>query len=625
MTVTSEPGEQIPFSFVTTERTLTTTEGAPVWPIRHQSDREVLRTIANSFGGTVVECRNPIVRKLTGNGEVIALGKEVVEEAELYAHLTLRECVVASNLRDLRHMGTDSVVVTTENLVNEELLHVLNEECPETNSVGLIYAATLPELRQQVLVRSAAAHFSNSGSAAAAPLVQRIDLLSTIPISSTVTPEWQLLGAEATPEEMKLALSAGAGVLSLVSHSDGMDAPLTNDAVLCAVPGARASNAPLSGSPACIVTGVCYRRHEPVHVALASGFLIFPEIIKARIMVADLCWGLLPPQDVVDPAWGVGRRLLENCSIGAFITGWEIMRSSLQLIAPLSDAIANGTPVGKALAEQRASEGWKKFARRMCLIGDPRVCVPTPAEPLILDSQPEYEFREKRSLKAGAVEFLRAYVTLARQITVGTYDDHADEVLSALSIYQKALWTNAELERTADAPGPILREAFVKFVLGRFGVAYPIWHQFADDWTSLEPKSCYACRRRADVTKYYLCIPGAAARRVTNCQSCGTVEDVPINTNLTFSVASDGEVKLNGMLPAGQSVGGLMLETSLPDQRRVFRWPNDENGKLVRTFRAAPPWPAGPIRVSVFIILEDCEFISIGWQCRGERVVSAEA
>jgi hypothetical protein len=90
-------------------------------------------------------------------------------------------------------------------------------------------------------------------------------------------------------------------------------------------------------------------------------------------------------------------------------------------------------------------------------------------------------------------------------------------------------------------------------------------------------------------------------------------------------VASDGEVKLNGMLPAGQSVGGLMLETSLPDQRRVFRWPNDENGKLVRTFRAAPPWPAGPIRVSVFIILEDCEFISIGWQCRGERVVSAEA
>jgi hypothetical protein len=623
MTVTSEPGEQIPFSFVTTERTLTTTESTPVWPIRHQSDLEVLRTIANSFGGTIFECRNPMVRKLSGDGKVIALGGEGIEEAKLYAHLTLRKCVVASDLRRLRRMGTDSVVVTTEDRVNEALLQVLSEECPEGDSVGLIYAATLPELRQQVLIRSAAAYFS--GSAAAAPLVQRIDLLSTIPINSAVTPDWHLLGAEATPEEMKQALSAGAGVLSLVSHSDGMDAPLTNNAVLCAVPGARANNAPLSDSPACIVTGTCYRRHEPVHVALASGFLIFPDIIKARIMVADLCWGLLPPLGVVHPAWGVGRRLLENCSIGAFITGWEIMRSSLQLIAPLSDAIANGTPVGKALAEQRASEGWKKFARRMCLIGDPRVCVPIPAEPLILDSQPENEFSKKRSLKAGAVEFLRAYVTMARQIIAGTYDDHADEVLSAVSVYQKALWTKAELERTADAPGPILREAFVKFVLGRFGVAYPIWHQFADDWTSLEPKSCYACQRRADVTKYYLCIPGAAARRVTNCQSCGTVEDVPLDMNLTFSVASDGEVKLNGTLPAGQSVGGLMLETSLPDQRRVFRWPNDENGELARTLRAAPPWPAGPIRVSVFIISEDCEFISLGWQCRGERVVSAEA
>lgn len=623
MIVTSQSGE-IPFSFVTTETTLATAEGTPVWPIRHQSDLEVLRTIANSFGGTVAECRNPIVRKLSGNGEVIALGKEVEAEAELYAHLTRRKCVVASNFRDLRRLGTDAVVVTTEDWVNEELLQILSEESPQTNSVGLIYAAALPELRQQVLLRSAAAYFSHS-DLAAVPLVQRIDLLSTTPISYTVTPEWQLLGAEATPEEMKLALSAGAGVLSLISHSDGMDAPLTKDAVLCAVPGARAGNAPLSASPACIVTGVCYRRHEPVDVALASGFLIFPDIIKARIMVADLCWGLLPPLDVVHPAWGMGRRLLENYSIGAFITGWEIMRSSLQLIAPLSDAIANGTPVGKALAEQKTSEGWKKFARRMCLIGDPRVCVPEPSEPLILDSHHEYEFSEKRSLKAGAVEFLRAYVTLAREITIGTYDDHADEVLSAVSVYQKALWTNAQLEHTADAPGPILREAFMKFVLGRFGVAYPIWHQFADDWTSLEPKSCYACQRRADVTKYYLSIPGAAARRVTNCQSCGTVEDVPIDVHLTFSVASDGEVRLNGTLPAGESVGGLMLETSLPDQRRVFHWPHDQNGKLARTFRAAPPWPAGPIRVSVFIILEDCEFISLGWQCRGERVVSAEA
>lgn len=621
MTVTTQPGEQLLYSFVTTERTLATEQQTPVWPVRHESDLTVLRTIARSFGGTITPCKNVKRRRLSGAGVVIALGQDVAGEAELYAHLTLRECVVVSGLKDISRLPGSDVVIATEDKIDESLLEMLYEDGTQASATGLIYAPTLAQLRQQVLLRSAAAYLCRRGLDSPSPPVQRIDFLSTTELGHAVLQDWQLLGTKATIEEATQALSVGAGVLSLVSHSDGVDSPLSSEAVLCAIQDARA-DAPLAGAPACVVTGVCHRRREPIAVALASGGLVFPSVIQARIMVADVCWGLLPPLDVIHPAWGLGRRLLENHSIGAFITCWEIMRSSVQLIAPLVDAIADGTPVGESLAEQQASARWKKFGRRMCLIGDPRVCIPRPSEPVSLSNLLPTTGPEVRSLKTGALEFLRAYITLARKNVGGTYEDYSDSVLAALGEYQEALWTGAELEGAPEAPGPRLRQAFMNFAFGRFSVAYPIWQQFADDWAVLAPQRCYACQRIAVTLKFYLCIPGASARRVTNCQSCGTIEDVPVGTHLTFSVSPDGEVKLNGELPSGHCVGGLMLETSMPDERRVFPWPGDSRGNLAPTFRVSPPWPEGPIRVSVFIISESCELISLGLQCRGERLVS---
>jgi len=620
MTAAGHSERSLLYAFVTDEDMLANADQIPVWPVRHESDLRALITIVRSFGGAIAPCSRPMPRRLSGKGTVIALGHDVAEEAKLYAHLTLRECVVASNLRDLPRMMPASVVVTTEEMVTEKLLQTLYEELSQTSLLGLIYAPTLRQLRQQVLVRSAAAYLCLNGLASS-PQVQRVDVLVGTDIGYAVSQQWQILGNEASAAEIREALSTGAGVLSLVSHSDGVNSPLSNGSVLCAVDGAP-PEAPVSGAPACVVTGTCYRRREPISIALASGALVSPSVIQARILVADICWGLLPPLDVIHPAWGLGRRFLENPSIGAFITCWEIIRTSPHLIAPIADAIANGKPVGESLSEQLSSARWKKFGRRMCLIGDPRVSVPKPLSPLTLASVLRPLLQKERAAKAGAVEFLRAYITLARRNVGGTYEDRSETVLTALSAYQEALWTGASIESAPDAPGPRLREAFMSFVLGRFSVAYPIWQQFADDWVVLEPRRCYGCQRWAVVTEFRLCILGASARRVTNCQSCGTIEDVPAETDVTFSVSADGEVNLRGKLPDGHCAGGLMLETSMPDQRRIFSWPRDTNGNLSRSFRAPPPWPEGPIRISVFIISEACELISLGRQCRSERLVS---
>jgi hypothetical protein len=84
-------------------------------------------------------------------------------------------------------------------------------------------------------------------------------------------------------------------------------------------------------------------------------------------------------------------------------------------------------------------------------------------------------------------------------------------------------------------------------------------------------------------------------------------------------VRQDGEVELHGELPVGEA--GLMLETSIPEDRLVFPWACDTRGRLTRTLHVPPPWPKGPLRVSITILTDECGLISLGIHGRGERLV----
>lgn len=595
-------------------------DNAPVWPARTPEELAALQTIATSFGGTIASCQTVGGSRLSGREMVLALGQEVAAEAELYAHLTGRQSTVAPCAKSLLAETHPAVVVTTEDRVTEALLEALYDRGPHSCATGLIYGATAEQLRRQVLIKSAAAYLSSTD---VSPAVYRVDILPTSNLGYVFSPHWQLVGGRASPTEVQEAMSSPAGLMILVSHSDGIDSPLSDETVLCAVKGAPA-DAYHTADPECVLTRICHRRRESIETALKSNALIDPSVIRTRILIGDICWGLLPPLDVVHPAWGLGRRFLSNEAIGAFLTTWEITRTSIELITPLADAIAQGMPVGAALAEQLASKRWDKFARRMCLIGDPSVRLPRPPISLLVGQEQRSQAPVIRRSKVAALEFLRAYIALARQHVEGTYEDRSDEALAALHAYEVALWTGRSVEGKPDSPGSALREAFVRFAAGRFSLAYAIWQQFADDWTLLAPRPCFVCGRTADSALFRLCIPGASDRRVTNCQSCGTIEDVPSASELAFTVSSDGEVRLTGALPPGRCAGVLMLETSTSGRGRTFPWPNDAEGGLAPQVRAPVPWPEGPLHVGIVIISEGCELISLGRLCRGERLVSTQ-
>jgi hypothetical protein len=106
---------------------------------------------------------------------------------------------------------------------------------------------------------------------------------------------------------------------------------------------------------------------------LRSGVVISPDGFSARVLVLDVCRGLLPADGPLDPAWGFLYRMLHSPLIGAILTPWEITISDFTLTDVLSSALDRGVPAGRALAALLRSTAARRHGYRMCLLGDPRV------------------------------------------------------------------------------------------------------------------------------------------------------------------------------------------------------------------------------------------------------------
>src|SRR5262249_46838683 len=146
---------------------------------------------------------------------------------ELYAHLTRRRYCAVKDRDALRVLSRLAVVVTTPSHLVSDLLEQLYARNSRTAAPGIICAADPEGLRKQVLTRAASALLCGPAS------FPWIDFHPLVALNSMIFDDREIYGGKATERDVLAALGKGAGVLTVVTHSDGIDAMILPTLSLC--------------------------------------------------------------------------------------------------------------------------------------------------------------------------------------------------------------------------------------------------------------------------------------------------------------------------------------------------------------------------------------------------------
>lgn len=571
-------------------------DGAPVWPLGSEDNWAAVERVATVFGGQLqrVPARKGTARHLSKEA-VVALGADADSAALLYAHLTQRRFRTALNLDTLKQSECPSIVVTTPEHLSIELLDWLYNRSGRS-APGIICGDAGARLRRQVLVRAAAATLCG-------PLnIIRSDVFPTTSIAAIRKPGFEILGSEASASERHLAVARGAGVLTIMTHCDGVDAFMGADLTLCGME-QMPNDISDSEAPWCRLTGFCHRHNIPVSQVIGSATLFPPEEIAARVFVWDVCWGVMPVGSWVDPRWGIGVRLMDSAAIGAILTTWQIVMSSPEHANRLSRMIAAGVPIGVAVARFNASRESRMRHHRMCLLGDPRVQLP------VVPVQQPPPARPKRSQirqptdseQIKQLALLRLSMADAKQRTShGPRAMFAAKALEAVEAFETAVSKGVPVAALHPQLGNNMRSAVLDYALSR-GKLLENWMPFMRSCRAKAPRPCPVCNRKADTLEAIMRPPGVYPRRLVICALCGVVEDAPTGSSMRIELASR-HIHLHGILPQERWATGVVIGSSYPTDSVQMIWPATSEGTLAPSVELPETWPAGPLRISTVIV-----------------------
>lgn len=580
-------------------------DGRPVWPVRNAAELNALELMVSTLGGAVELVSSADEALLSGPEVVVGLGAGAHEDARLYAHLTRRSCVTLERLEELVDLSNVAVVVTTFAHVDERLLDRLYDRDSMDSAPGLIFSYGDEDLSLQVLARSAALHCSRGGFQR-----RRVDVNPIIDFGVQESPEYTFVGGRAEPAQFRDALSCTAGLLTLHTHSDGIDAYLRNDLVLCPID-ASGNGHQAGPAPSCVVSGICHRCSRPMAEVLGTDVLLAPEIVKAHVFIYCACWGLYPSRGVHSPAFALSRRFLQSFTIGALITSWEINIQGLSVTARLFHDVARGLPLGQALALHLSSEEARNHHHKLCLIGDPSMKLP---QSLMQDPLDAIHALEK---PAGPPQRSMSGMALLRLIVHQQAQDidASARMLATMADYETMLVSSRWYDRNlADR----FRREIADYLSAQDTMLSKCWTQFVDETRLLSDKpSCSICGRRTVARVSSLRIPGAVPRRETMCPSCGSIEDSPVDRAISMTVTPDGWIRLQGDVPQSDWRARVVVERFFTRETFRWEWPSAATGEPLPSFCVPEPWPVVPFRLSVILIYGDSEFTVLGCLYRG--------
>lgn len=599
----------MPIAEDNTGECLVTAGGTPVWPLRSKKDFAALERLALVFGGRLerVSVRKGVPQRLTKE-DVVALGRDANSAAQLYAHLTRRRFQTALNLDTLKHKAFPSVVVTTPEHLSVELLDWLYSHSGRS-APGIVCGDGGASLRRQVLVRAAAAMLCGPLNAV------RSDIFPTTPIAAIRGPGFELLGSKASASERCQALARGAGVLTIMTHCDGVDAFMGTDLTVCSMKQIP-NKISLSAAPRCRLTGFCHRHEIPVLQAVGSGAVFPPDEIAARVFVWDVCFGVMPIGSAVDAQWGIGIRLLDNAGIGAILTTWQIVLSSPETASRLGRAIASGVPVGIAVARFNASRASRAGHHRVCLLGDPRVRLPVapvqqhpPTHPNSFSPRSAADAEQLRQ-----VSLLRLCMVDAKlRAPNSPQAAFASRALEAIEAFETAASKGVAITALHPQLGNDMRAAVLDYALSR-GKLLESWMPFMRGFRATAPRSCPVCDRQANALEAVMHPPGVYARRLVLCAICGVLEDAPTTSDIHMELAGR-RLRLHGVLPQERWAAGIVIASSYPADSVQLVWPGMSDGTFAPYAELPEKWPPGPLRIST-VIVWDATFAVISRMAR---------
>jgi hypothetical protein len=333
----------------------------------NEGDRRAAAEIASLFPSS-----QRSVPSLAADGRVAAFGRKTLAAARLHARLTGRQVTLVSSVKELaRHEDVAVVVVAAQDL-GSDLLSALYLH-GAGDAPGIISAADPVSLRRQALVRATAACLCVGLQAQSNPrsLLVAPDFLTGLHLGPHT---WQL-GRGTPPRLLDGALGLGADMLILMAHSDGFDARLLEDRVLCCLKGSELTGGVLErDAPLCRQTGQCHRQPSTVTAVMEDATFLSVLSLRARILIYFTCWGIRVQSDPVHVRWSLGEQLRNSTTLGAIVTTWGRTIFHNQLVMQLQRAVGSGVPLGRAVAE--VNRRWGRKGAALCILGDPTVCVP---------------------------------------------------------------------------------------------------------------------------------------------------------------------------------------------------------------------------------------------------------
>lgn len=574
---------------------LAAADGSPVWPVASDADLDALTDLASLFGAPVEEvgCTETACLNTASVGGAIEDVGSMCEAcdaaASLYANLSQRRFIGRVGVDDLRVESSLAVVVACWKDLTFTLLEAVSAP-PGRTVIGLIVSpGSGAELFRQALVRSAASRLG--------------------PSQDCRVVEANFLGGLRAAKSTQVfeALGAGAGVLNLITHSDGIDAYLGDELVLC--PFYRyPAVATLDRAPHCYTSGFCHRREKRVEEAGRRGELIDPKSIRARLLVWNSCQGIRIDRGRVDALWGLAPILLGSATLGGLILTYSPILLAKNSCDGLLHRLEQGVDAGEALATFLGSPPATRLGYRSVLFGDPRL-VPLgeragEVRPEVVE--PEIPARPAGSYDIGSerwagIEFMRLCLTTTLA-SDGSKRFHqaAAETLKALNEYE-SLEMGKDCGDADPAAGQLalLRESFLRYCLVRDAL-YQDWLGAAIwETTAHGVCRCGACATPLTEHRGVLRTPGGGERKLRICPVCQVVGDLPDGVDLSL-VLNESSVRIEGELPEDDWVAGIV--TNRLGLRDVFHWPSDSLGRPVREFGIDGLLPERKTNVVFYII-----------------------
>jgi hypothetical protein len=604
---------KLPVSFEASTDLLVNGDGQPIWSLRTAAESELLRRMGAACGWTLDEQSGSPgrVQVLDDAEVVVGLGDEVGNEASLYAHLTTRAVRMVDDLEALRALPRIDVVVCLLRRVTSGFMEMLaGREATAGAACGIVAAATLADLHVQVLLRAAA------GTIACQTMANREHTVIAPRVAQARVERRSgtLLGGKSTAEEIRAAACSGVAVLTLATHSDGLDTylgPLTLCGEPAAVSGAAVDQRDRVGEgggvPACALTGFCHRSNRPIPSALSEGGLLSYASVAAGILIQDVCYGFLPEGNSVASRYGLAHRLLSNPAVGAVVTTWELAFSDPSRTLALGRDLLEGQPLGVAVARFNRSARAREGGARFCIFGDPKFRLVGRRQPSERAAEMPTLSLRRRAPQCQDTSFLRATVLGAIAHLGQDEMTYARAALVALDRYDAHAWQGRPVETGEGGPGDSLRRRYLDFVFVRS------WATWMSDWLAVaasryEPRAtavCFACGGRA---REIIARPRAWARRrrsVVFCAGCAAVLDAGDGLGQpSFEFDESANRCTARGLPTGNWDARILIRPPSRRTQSQISWPRTAEGAPQESVMLPDELPRGPLKISFALMHE---------------------